>query len=156
MYEIQPRFFDGGEPALATSGTAVVFTPTERVLVKRIRLVTTVAYTGSTSTVTVARRNADNTSSTTIGTFPLAAIAVNTTQYVELIEPLTTGTTGADGSTVYSTATKAGHVLVAPGQELTITSSAAGTTGTFKVDVEYETEGLNTKLYGTKLAFTAS
>lgn len=123
----------------------------KRVAVSRIRFVTTVAQTTALATITIFKRKADGTGSTTIGTFslPLTGSVVNQVQFVNLLKPLTTGTAGADSTaslptTVYTTVGK-GPVYLEADEVIGITSDGGGATGTYNVYFEGWDDQFNEK-----------
>lgn len=137
----------------------------KRVAVSRIRLVTTVAQTTALANITVFRRKADGTGSVTLGTFvlPLTGSVVNQVQFVNLIEPSTTGAAGADSTaslpTLVYTTTNKGPVYLEADDVIGITSDAGGATGTYNVYFEGWDEGFNEKnttKVATELAFVAA
>lgn len=129
------------------SAASVVFTPGRPVDVKAIIIVLLEATSVAASAVTVARRNADDSSSTTLGTFSLASgLAVNTVHRVTIAN-VKTAATGTDASQV-ADVNIGGRVLgiqtndpgvarVNPGQEIVVTSDGAGTGGNALVFFEY-------------------
>lgn len=131
--------------ALTDAGN-VVFAPGEAVHVKRLIHVTTTAYTVANDTVTIARRNVDNTSSTNIMSYviPFTGSVLNKVMFANVREPPLVATTGIDGSVVYLN-TGAGHLILYPGQELVITDGGQQTAGASAVYIEYIPIGFNEK-----------
>lgn len=137
-----------------TAGATVIYTPGQPVDVFSLVMVCTEVSAGS-SIVTVTKRNVDDTSSVTLGTFTVpASIALNATRRVMLAKSKTAATTGADGSTVYDAGT--GVIELNPGEELVLTSDGVGTAGIFNVYVEHMPQGVNKRgtFTYTELAFT--
>lgn len=145
----------------ASGANAVQFNPGETVRVKRIILVTTVAQTVADATITVVRRNRDDTPTETLGSFtlPFTGSALDKVYYTELGLAPTTGSTGVDGSTVYKGYNDGGIVSgvnvdveslpkLDPGEELVLTSNGGGDAGTYHVYVEYIYEGFNPEVLG--------
>lgn len=123
----------------------------KRVAVSRIRFVTTVAQTVALATLTVFKRKADGTGSTTLGTavLPLTGSVVNQVQYINLIKPSLTGAAGADSTTalpttVYTTTGK-GPVYLEADEVIGITSDGGGSTGTYNVYFEGWDDQFNEK-----------
>lgn len=160
----------------ASGANSVQFNPGQTIRAKRLIFVTTVAHTVADATITVVRRNRDDTPTETLGTFtlPFTGSATDKVYYVELGLAPTTGTTGVDGSTVYKGYNDGGASIATgqvvnsdveslpqfvPGEELVMTSNGGGDAGTYHVYVEYIPEGFNPEVLGitaNERTFTAS
>lgn len=125
--------------ALTDGGTLVWQVP-QVIDVKRIILITTTAYTVANDTVTVLRRDNDDTPSETLGTFPIAftGSVIGDVTFVDPIG-LTAQSTGLDGSIVNVAAD--GFIELSPGQELVFVSAGTQTAGACNVYVEYIKQG---------------
>ena len=150
----------------ADSTTPVVFQPGRPINVRRIVGVITEASAGS-SVVTVAVRNVDDTSSTTIGTFTVpASLALNTVFKVDVAAAYSALQTG-DGGGISQPATVTmgrvvgrqtslpGEVKVNPGQEISFTSDVGGSAGMANLYIEYSEMGNNPDRFNaTAITFT--
>lgn len=149
----------------ADSTTPVTFAPGAPADVMRIIGVITEASTG-TSVVTVAVRNVDDTSSTTIGTFTVpAGLALNSVFSIDIAGVKTAAVvpTGEASQVAQVTTGRVlgyqtnqpGVIEVNPGQEMSFTSDAGGSAGMANLFVQYSRQGSNPLRFNpTVIAFT--
>lgn len=151
----------GASPTLNISmnGANAVFPIAKPIDLKRIVLVIE-ALNSAQATMTLARRNVDNSSSVNLGTFLIPINSpVNTVYSVEL--PVPTAISGTSqpvslplGSVTAVQTSLPGLYPVNPGQELVLTSAGGGS-GTVNFYYEFAIQGNNPSRYNpTKLTFT--
>lgn len=140
-YFVQERVDPVGALTL-TGTTAVAFAPGGPIDVQWLDFVATTAVTAA-STVTVAVRNVDDTSSVTIGTITIPTLALNEVARVGIVKPATAGSTAIDGSLVFKGYNPGGAVQVNPGQELALIPVANGAAGVVQAYVKYYKQGFN-------------
>lgn len=157
------RITDAIDFDFAEAVTAV-YAPGRPIDVKRIVLVIKEASNGA-ETITVAVRNVDDTSSTTIGTFAIPSGAALNAVYKAELALVNTAVTGSDASQPAEVTTgrvlgiqtnQPGVIEVNPGQEISVTSTGGtATTGQANVYFEYVAMGNNPDRFDpTALTFT--
>jgi hypothetical protein len=125
-----------------TGTTAVVFATGIPVDVQHLNFVVSTAITAA-STINVAVRNVDDSSSRAIGTIVLPITAINKVVRVGIVRPKEAETIAADGSKAYSGYNPGGPVLVNPGEELVLTPAANGAAGVVQAYAEYYEQGFS-------------
>ena len=149
--------------------TPVTFAPGRPINIRRVILVVATETLQAVSTVTVAVRNVDDTSSVTKGTFITPASgALNTVFKVDVANVKTAATiydswgisqpaTVTTGRVNGVQANTPGEIQVNPGQEISFTADGVPTQGMLNLYIEYSEMGNNpTRYNATDIAFTAA
>lgn len=160
------RVTDAISLQLGAGTTPAVYAPGKPIDVKRIVLVMTTAQATSAATVTVAVRNVDDSSSTTIGTFVTPAVmALNAVFKVDIagVDADAVTPTGEHSQVADVTLGRVdgyftnlpGVIEVNPGQEISLTSDGGGDTGVANAYFEYSEQGNNPERFEpTAITFT--
>lgn len=153
--------------AAVAAGSTTVFGPGKPVNIKRIILVLTAAQTSAGAAATFGVRNADDSGSTTLGSFTIPVAAVNSVLKAD-VAAVKTALVVNSGETSQSSLTTTGkvdgyavntpgEVKVNVGQEFWVTIAAGGSGGTGQMYFEYQEEGNNqTRFNPTDMAVTLS
>lgn len=128
--------------ATLTGTTAVAFSAGIPIDVQNFTFVASTAVSVA-STVTVAVRNVDDSSSVTIGTITIPILALNEVARVGIVQPKETVTVGVDGSKIYKGYNPGGPLQVNPGQELVLTPVANGGTGVVVAYADFYEQGFS-------------
>lgn len=154
--------------AAVAAGSTTVFGPGKPVNIKRIIMVLTAAQTSAGAAATFGVRNADDSSSVTLGSFTVPVAAVNSVLKAD-VAGVKAGVTIPDtwGQSQNQTIALGvingyqtnlpGEVKVNVGQEFWVTIAAGGAGGTSQMYFEYQEEGNNqTRFNPTDMAVTLS